>query len=134
MPGRLVVRFLNCRNAKIVGHGPAAACKREQCGGQSIRLRIGQSELRHLHAGAEGPRLTDFGDDVTGQCVFHAGQEYDLRQRLASDGAEFGREVFRLLDAVDFVARGASQLDDAFSSVGNLICICRIQMNVGAIV
>jgi hypothetical protein len=66
--------------------------------------------------------------------VFHAGQKDDLRQRLAADGAEFGRKVLRLLHAIDFVAGGASQLDDEFSSVGNLPPVRRIQMNARAVV
>ena len=53
--------------------------------------------------------------------MIHAGQKHNLRKRLASDLAQFGREVIRLLDAVDLVACGATKLNDEFASVRNLL-------------
>ena len=66
--------------------------------------------------------------------MIHAGQKDDLRQRLASNGAEVGREVLRLLHAIDFVAGCASQFDDKFSPVSNLLRVCCVKMNAGAVV
>jgi hypothetical protein len=81
---------------------------------------------------ARGWRI--LADDIAGQRVLHAGQEDNLRQRLAANGAEFGREVLRLLHAVDFVAGRASQFNDQLASMGDLLRAGRIQMNARAVV
>ena len=66
--------------------------------------------------------------------MVHAWQENDLCQWLASDGAEIGSEVFRLLHTIDFVTCRASQLYDQLSTVSNLLRAGRIQMNARAVV
>jgi len=61
--------------------------------------------------------------------VFHAWQKNNLRQRFAANCAEIGRKVFRLLDAIDFVASRASKFHDQLAAVGDLLWACCIQMN-----
>src|SRR5208337_2562951 len=128
VPGRSVIRVLNSRHAQTIGHRAGATRECKQRGGQRIRLRGGQYKLRHLDACAECSRLTNFGSDVTWQRLFHAWQEDNLRQRLASNGAEFGCEVLWFLYSIDFVASRASQFDDQLSSVSNLLQIHYVQM------
>ena len=79
----------------------------------------------------ESARLFDLGRDVIWQRVLHAGQENELRDRLAADAAELGREVFRLLDAVDFVAGCAAVFGDQVFAVSDLRWSCGFKMNVG---
>ena len=48
--------------------------------------------------------------------------------------AEFRCEVFRPLHAVDFVAGRASQLNDEFASVGDVLWVGGLQVDAGAVV
>ncbi len=54
-----------------------------------------------------------------------------MRDRLAADAAEFGREVLGLLDARNFVARSAAVVGDQALAVSDLLGRCGIEVNVG---
>ncbi len=71
-------------------------------------LLLGEGVLRHLQAAAEGARVAHFGVDVVRQRVRDPFRKRQHRQRTAAHAAELGREVLRLLDAVDLVAGGAA--------------------------
>ena len=121
-------------DAQLSREGVATIGEREQRGGECVVLRIGEGELRHLEARTKGAGLFDFGGDVGGQGLIHAGEEDELGERLAADAAEVGGVVLGLVDAVDLVAGCAAEFGDEFFAVGDLGRGCWIEVNVGAVV
>ena len=77
-------------------------------------------ELRHLQRWPEGARIAYLRATYPGRLCSTPSTNNSLRQRFAADPAQLGREVFRLLDAVDLMTTRTAVLHHQLLAVLDL--------------